>query len=467
MTHNKSLFYLGLLLGVAIILNILILITLNESIALYAYPMVWLIVLMLTFTILLIKKVGDNLLAEIGFIYMCLCFVYTVLPSLTFFIGNLTDNDQLALLLPSNKEITNHMWRHILFMFAFVLGYLLIRGNKNVPDASINSTAVKRDLTISFLIILTAVCITALLLFSGPVNSYYDHYTRYDHLPWLLRKFVSSLIRLNQGFYTILLFFLFLNFKRYKYLVLVVLIAICVHEISYSFGSRIQSLIVLLIALFLYNTYVSKISMKKGAIAGLSLAALFSILELARESGMDLNNLKDSVSSNGVKSASEFGSVFFPGFHLYGERAKGNLPPVEWPMFFNDFISIFTFGDFGLWNPMGWYAKNYYPDSAVAPFTLGPIADSAIWGGEIDLFFRGLLNGILFAWLVKWLIKNISTWWVVCIYTYCYATSILTLKYSVFYHLTPIFKTLLPTILLVSLVKNRIEIKQKKINYLK
>jgi len=464
MTNNKCLFYLGLLLAIAIFFNILIVLNLNESIALYAYPIVWLIVLMISFTILLIKKVGDNLLAEIGFIYMSLCFVYTVLPSITFFIGNLSDNDQLALLLPSNKEITNHMWRHVLFMFAFVLGYLLSRGNSKVPDANFNSTTVKRDLIISFLIILTTVCIVSLLLFSGPVNSYYDHYTRYDHLPWLVRKFVSSLIRLNQGFYTILLFFLFLNFKRYKFLILVVLIAICVHEISYSFGSRIQSLIVLLIALFLYNIFVSKISIKKGAIVGLSLAAMFSILELARESGMDINNLKESVSSNGVKSASEFGSVFFPGFHLYSERAKGNLPPVEWPMFFNDFISIVTFGDFGLWNPMGWYAKNYYPDSTVAPFTLGPIADSAIWGGETDLFFRGLLNGLLFAWLVKWLIKNITTWWIVCIYTYCYATSILTLKYSVFYHLTPIFKTLIPTILIVSFFNNRIELKKKN-NY--
>ena len=56
---------------------------------------------------------------------------------------------------------------------------------------------------------------------------------------------------------------------------------------------------------------------------------------------------------------------------------------------------------------MVWYAKNYFPNSTVAPFTLGPIADSAIWGGEIDLFFRGLINGILFALLIKWFIKNI------------------------------------------------------------
>ena len=76
-----------------------------------------------------------------------------------------------------------------------------------MPEANLNSTNSHKDLTISFLIILTTIGIALLLLLSGPVNSYYDHYTRYDHLQWGIRKFVSVVVRLNQGFYTILLFF--------------------------------------------------------------------------------------------------------------------------------------------------------------------------------------------------------------------------------------------------------------------
>jgi hypothetical protein len=137
-------------------------------------------------------------------------------------------------------------------------------------------------------------------------------------------------------------------------------------------------------------------------------------------------------------------------------------------MFFNDIISIFTFGDFDRYNPMGWYTKNFYPEKTVAPFTIGPIAESAIWGGEIDLFFRGFINGLFFAFLVKWFIRNQYKWWVLVIYTYCYATCIMTMKYSVFYQLTPIVRNILPIIILIKIVHyvlNKIQKRKISLTY--
>jgi hypothetical protein len=168
-----------------------------------------------------------------------------------------------------------------------------------------------------------------------------------------------------------------------------------------------------------------------------------------------------AIAKDGLKSASEFGAVFFPGFHLYAERAQGTLPSTEWPMFFNDFISMVSFGDFDQWNPMAWYARNYYPDAVVPPFTMGPIADSAIWGGEVDLLLRGLINGAIFAYLVRWFIRHKDSWWRLTIYTYCYATCILTVKYSIFYHLTPLLKTILPVLLIVAVFR-RLSLSKKK-----
>ena len=36
-------------------------------------------------------------------------------------------------------------------------------------------------------------------------------------------------------------------------------------------------------------------------------------------------------------------------------------------------------------------SKNYFPKSEVPPFTLGPIANTAIWEGHIGLLFRSFL----------------------------------------------------------------------------
>ena len=118
-------------------------------------------------------------------------------------------------------------------------------------------------------------------------------------------------------------------------------------------------------------------------------------------------------------------------------------------MFFHDIISLFTFGGFTRWNPMFWYWSNYYPEADVSLFTLGPIAESAMWGGEVDLLLRSVINGVFFAFLMRWFLRHKDRWWGVTIYVYCYATCILTLKYTVFLHLNLIEKNLILTLLLV------------------
>jgi hypothetical protein len=275
-----------------------------------------------------------------------------------------------------------------------------------------------------------------------------DNYIRYDHLSWLPRKFVSLCIRMSLGLYCVLLVFLFRNYQKYKLIIPVVVGAICAHEVAYSFGARIQALLVLLEAIILYHYTVKKISLKWGLLGCTALAVVFSAIEVIRMLD-DLGSARTVIADEGLKPAAEFISVFFPGFHLYAERAAGTLPPREWPMFFNDFISLFTFGDFTRYYPMDWYARNYYPASEVPPFTMGPIADSAIWGGEIDLLLRSLVNGVFFASIVRWFNRYGDRWWGLTIYVYCCATCILTVKYSVFLDLSLVEKNLLPVLLLV------------------
>jgi len=420
-------------------------------------PMIMAIIIFLLFSWRLSFQVKTNLFGELGFIYIGLTLAYTVLPAIAFIYGSLNDSDPLNKLLPSSHELGIHLWRHVLFIFGISLGYLVLRG-KQKPEVSLNFPVIKNNhVMIIFLSGILILCISFLTITSSPVESYYDHFTRYDHLPWYGKKFASLFSRLKYGFYAALFTISFYNYKKYRIFIAVSLVVICIYEVTYSFGARIMVLFILLQVLCLYNLFVKPISLKKGALAVFALGLLFSVIELFRSLEFDFGKAKDSVSEDGLKSASEFGSVFFPGFHLYSERANGTLPPIEWQMFFNDFISMFTFGDFSKWNPMDWYAKNYFPDFDVAPFTLGPIADSAIWGGEIDLLIRSIVNGLFFAYLVKLFIRFSNRWWAIMLYSYIFATSIMTLKYSVFYILTPLLKTIVPTLLIIYLVKYILE----------
>jgi hypothetical protein len=216
---------------------------------------------------------------------------------------------------------------------------------------------------------------------------------------------------------------------------------------------------ILLQAVLLYHLLVRRISLMRALMICVLLGVLFTAIEFLREAQGDLDTVKSRVSDEGLKTAGEFGAVFLTGFHLYAERAQGSLPATEWPMFFNDFVSLVTFGDFMRWNPMDWYARNYYPDALVAPLTLSPIADSAIWGGELDLFFRGLVNGAFFAVIVRCFLRWRTRWWSLVVYAFCYATAIMTLKYSVFYHLTPLLKTVVPVLLVFAMIRSFSQVK--------
>jgi len=121
-------------------------------------------------------------------------------------------------------------------------------------------------------------------------------------------------------------------------------------------------------------------------------------------------------------------------------------------MFFYEFIAVIPFLDHTAYDPQYWYARNYFPQAVVSPPTMGVIADSAIWSGEFDLFFRSLINGALFASLTRWFLRRRDNWVAPNVYRLCYATCVMTLKYSVLYQLNPLARTLLPTLLLATFV---------------
>lgn len=399
-------------------------------------------------------QLGGNLFGEIGFVYLGWAVVYTLVPGLGLAWGSADDTSPLALLLPAPEELGTHLWRHVLFIASVAMGYLLARGNHKIPERiEIADPAHSSHWMVAILLGVIVACILCMLLLSAPVTNYYEHYVRYEHLAWPVRKFISLCVRLNIGFYSVLLVLLFLNYQKYRWLIVIVVIAICVHETTYSLGSRILSLMILLQVACLYHLVVRKISLARGLAVCLLLGVLFTALEFLRETEFDLGAAQSRISDEGLKTAGEFGAVFLTGFHLYAERAQGSLPPTDWPMFFSDFVSLVTFNDFTLWNPMEWYARNYYPEAVVAPMTLSPIADSAIWGGETDLFLRGLVNGAFFAAIVRCFLRFRDKWWSLLIYVFCHAASIITLKYSVFYLLTPLLKTMLPALLVFAFIR--------------
>lgn len=408
------------------------------------------------FSLILRFRTRSNLFGEIGFIYMAFIFAYTILPAIKFLVMDLNfplnfDTFNFAILSPQPEELGTHFWRHVLFMSGVALGFLALRG-RLLPKMLRNEGAENGyGWIISLMIILILICIISLSLLSAPVTTYDEHYVRFNHLSWPLRRLAYLCLILKTGGYFVLLSLMFSQYRKYRMLIFIVVPIICIYEVVNSFGSRILAFTNILAFLGFYHFRVKEISLKKSMLVLIILASLFSVIGFIRPSINDLDYARAQMKEKKIYAA-EFESVYCTGFHLYTERTKGNLPPRDWRMFFSDVITVIPFIDHTANHPLYWYARSYYPDAVVPKTTVGVIADSAIWGGEFDLLARSLINGAIFALLTRWFLHRREKWWAATIYVYCYATCVLTLKHSLFFHMVPLTQIILPTLLLTGIL---------------
>jgi len=254
-------FALAPLLMLVVGVGALLAVTQRGDLAHYLAPSLASIGVFVGFALLLRRQVGGDIFGELGFLYVGFIVAYTVVPAFAFAVTGLDEGGPLAQLLPEASELGKHLWRQVLFEAGVAGAYLLLRGRRTVSGPIIAYGRERDDRTLVVVVVVIAVSLSSAMLLSAPVSNYYEHYVRYDHLPWLLHKFVSLCIRLSLGLYAVLLVFLFRNYQKYRLIIPVVVTAICAYEIVYSYGARIQALIVLLMAMCLYHFTVRKVSL--------------------------------------------------------------------------------------------------------------------------------------------------------------------------------------------------------------
>lgn len=417
------------------------------------FPTFVTLAIFLYFSLRLRFQIQGNIFGEIGFVYLTFAVAYTVFPAYGFLaLDSLSSGNgfqSLALLIPDPGQLGLHLWRHVLFIASLAFGYLLFRGRLTPSFASFATVGDAEKAIILFVLASISIGVIVPWSLSAPVESYVDNYTRYDTLSWIGMRVIAICSVLKNAGTFVLLTILFQNYKRYRFYIWPFVLLRVLQEIMGSFGARIGAFMILVAVAVLYHYCVKHVTFKKGLLLTLAFGLAFSAIEIARATGFSPSDLKDAAMQNEGMPAGELGAVFLPGFHLYAERANGTLPPVPWQVFFNDFISLLPLEQ-TKWVPMYWYADNYFPDAVVPPMTMGPIALSALWGGEISLAVQGFINGIAFAFLMRWFARNGGKWQVMTAYVFCYSTCIMCLKYSIFWHLAPLVKIILPMIVTVS-----------------
>ena len=341
--------------------------------------------------------------------------------------------------------------RMLLFQLIFILSYLKIRNSK-IIRINYKHFKFKKAFFILFSLILLA-SYFLLFIFSGDFDGYLESYERYNHLSRPLRLFISVIVRFKFAFIILFLIHFFIYFRDKKKIITIGFLLLMFLEAKYSAGARISVLFLLFTAFSLY-VILNGLPKIRILLVGILISfVLFSIVEKTRAND---NDFVDKELAQLIPG--EFGSAFFTSFHLYQERDDNQLPKKSYKMLFFDFIAPFIpNAEVVDIDPIFWYRNNYFPTAKVPPFTIGPIANTAIWEGEIGLIFRSWLCALIFAKFSNFITRRNISPFKLFIYLSVFSTSIMVIKYSIFFQLTLIFKNLIVPFILFLIIRNVLE----------
>jgi hypothetical protein len=415
------------------------------------WPVIVAVVVFSIFSVVLVVGWQLNPLAEIGFVYLGIAMLYSVMPAVKFLSMHLKIPPGFCGLTSLDwtpREMGAHFWRQVLLIAGVAIGYLVLRGRPVPTNGDKYRLDPAAERALGPLAVIVAGCIITITITTGGVSTYMEHYARLDSLSSFTRRLVYLLLAVKAGSYYVLLTWMFGRYRKYRARLLILVTAICAYEVVYSHGARIVACFVIIAYIGLYNLQVRPIRLRQAAAVGALLALGFVSIESVRFADeVSLERVKATLTS---EHASEFEAVYATGYHLYTERAHATLPSPPALMGIYELVAVVPFLDHTTSHPMYWYAREYFPDAEVPPATMGIVAMSAVWGGEWNLLAQGLLIGFLYALVVRWFERLREKWWALTTYVFLYATCVMTLKYSLLYQLIPFVQILAPALLVAA-----------------
>lgn len=312
-----------------------------------------------------------------GTIVLGFFYLYCLIPTL-FFVSGVTEGAPFRWDQYSDEEIKSHLLRSLVFAAILVASINLVTSKKQ-------KVAECPPIEVGFVTVFSCIAIffasnLILLYLSAEVDSYYDFYTRFDHLSGFSRIVSVVCKRLIWGITPISIFVLsiyYINNPR-KYILSVSIIILFI--ILNSYGARIDAILAVIQALCYRLLWVRKSINKYHIIAVLPVLALsmyalryIEVIRLGAETQFEL-----TLANALLVAPGEFFALMFPSIELY--RIITTESVHGFTMYFKDILAIIPFLDVGNFDLMYWYWKTFAPSAPVAPFTMGVLADPAILG---------------------------------------------------------------------------------------
>ncbi|MFT3867310.1 MAG: hypothetical protein QM715_02320 [Nibricoccus sp.] len=398
---------------------------------------------------------------------------YTIIPPLQYLLAGgqhtYLSAYQLYVLNPTPRQFGGFMWWYVVYLVAFVSGYLAFDSRRaaapfvpNPPDR--RTVALLVALWMALSVVMYAIeAIYGINLYGVyDVERMYDSYEVYLGMPLLFRQFYGIIGHNGVGLIVKLglLLTLFLGWEKPVYrLILYCWLAVIVISNILWMGARTELVLILLACVIMYNEFVRRLKIWQMLTIGLCLFVGFLLIGFVRGQatlGSNLTNFKSKVDSFEltVSTNTEFQALFGGNFDLLRLKESGELGeiPVQFTLYDVVMVVPQQLLPFPKLDVQNWIAERALPGF----FMFSPISQAIIGYGWVELIARGMLLGFVFAKARIWYVRSSRKFWPTLAYFYLIVIAYYTIRGTAFYILIASFLfRFLPLYLLLKILQTK------------
>jgi len=359
---------------------------------------------------------------------------------------------------PYKPQLLAHFgWNYVIYELAFVVVYLLIRGN-----ASVRTTFLRKPSRPQFWAILAVFGgIELMRLFMKYVYGFDLEvaYTDLDQLaaaatrvPYVLLQVSHNVLSAKLVVQQALIAVLFLHWRKARYRWLLVLWLLWeAYSMATGLGSRSPYMAVIVSAGMLYHRLVKPVSFRLFLAAGLILLVAFLGVGLVRSLQMvDSANATKNILTTG----NEFQALFATAYDLHERRKEGTVE-VPWQIYAVDLYLMIPHQllPFEKIDPAQWYLEVIGMANGRAGFMFGVMAEAVVGWGRIELILRAAVLAAVLALFHRWYVKHAAGFWSTLLYLFVSLWTYYTFRATTFWFLYYVFYEFVPVVAFVKLME--------------
>lgn len=383
------------------------------------------------------RRGGGPSLFEIGTVYVAVVSLYALFPLLAFLVNGLRytpfSHGRLFAIQPTPRDIGVIAWYYVVHLTAFVLVYVLVRGDR--AGAGVRPIRVSRPTLLTVLFLYLAVegfFFFLRLSFDLTSSTYVESYLVSQRLPLVLAQLMNHLLGIKFTLQLMFLAALFTNYRRCRLVIAGWLVGL-VAATFVQLGSRTELMLLLMAAALMYHRLVRPIRVSIVVVMGLAALVMFNWLGTLRAGHLDSPAAGEVNPIFGYSS--EFEVIFANAFELNRLVVSGDVPDIPASMYFAELLTLIPqqLSPVIKVDPAVWYVNTFYPDYAATGggLAFGTIAQSVLGGGWIELVARGAMLGLLLGLVHRYWVRRRTSVWAFTFYVWATV-----LVYQSFRHVT-------------------------------